>query len=54
MRTRLHARRCHCDPAEKRGKQSPVIPVKTGIQEGRMAMRPYKIAGGDRHLAGPP
>ena len=25
-------------------KQSPVIPVKTGIQEGRMAMRPYKIA----------
>jgi|GEM_PF-6057202 len=31
-------------PAEKRGKQSPVIPVKTGIQEGSMAMRPYKIA----------
>jgi len=25
-------------------KQSPVIPVKTGIQEGRIAMRPYKIA----------
>ena len=38
------AKDCHCDPAEKRGKQSPVIPVKTGIQEGRMAMRPYKIA----------
>ncbi len=27
-------------------KQSPVIPVETGIQEGRMAMRPYKIVGG--------
>jgi hypothetical protein len=25
-------------------KQSPVIPVETGIQEGRIAMRPYKIA----------
>jgi hypothetical protein len=38
------AKDCHCDPVGKRGKQSPVIPVETGIQEGRIAVRPYRIA----------
>jgi hypothetical protein len=38
------AKERHRDPVEKRGKQSPVIPVKTGIQEGRTAVRRYRIA----------